>query len=206
MDISRFDEINRSLFTDSIMLSLYYTPITENDESCTSLEYDLFPSLCTTFKDTIDFVEPGDIHDDIVFDQYLRSPSPSPRPLLSADDASSELSRGALINAECYQRGSREEPSREPFRELSEVEFRSPGPEHAPEKQEAGYQENISHLNSGLRIRLRVRQPKTKLRLKLPATRQAGMKKRREGRQRRERTALDGGRERMESRAREQRE
>ena len=80
-----------------------------------------------------------------------------------------------------------------PFRELSRVESRSPDPKHAPEKQEAGYQEDISDLNSGPRIRLRVSQPKITLRLKLPATRQAGMKKNRGGKTKTERKGTRRG-------------
>ena len=167
--------------TDSIMHSPHYTPSTE-DESCTDLECDLFPSQCTILGDTIDPVVPRDFNDDIMFDQYLRSPSPSPSPSpstpLSADDADSELTGVTLINTERYQRGGSEEPSRESSRELARVDSRSRGPEHAPEKQEAGYQEEISHLNSGPRIRLRVNRPRITLRLTLLATRQAGVKER----------------------------
>src|SRR5271169_4020174 len=118
----------------------------------------------------IDPVVPADL-DDVMFDQYLRSPTSSPSPTLSADDAASELSGATLIDTERDQHNGSEEP----FKELSRVESRSPGPEHETEKQEAGYQEDIRHLNSGPRIRLRVSRPQITLRLKLPATRQDGM-------------------------------
>ena len=135
------------------------------------------PSQCTSLSDTIGPVVLGDVDDDIMLDQYLCSPLPSPSALFSADNAASELSGSTLVNTEHYQRVRSEEPPREPFRELSRVEPLSPDPEHAPEKQEVGYQENISYLNSGPYIRLRVSQPQITLRLKLPVTRQDGMKK-----------------------------
>jgi hypothetical protein len=63
--------------------------------------------------------EPEEDHDDTLFDQYLRSPSPSPPP--SPDDAASELSGVTLIDAERHQsRGSLE---------LCTETLKSPAPE-----------------------------------------------------------------------------
>lgn len=102
------------------MLSPHYTPSTEDDESYASLECDLFPSQCTPLGDMINPVEPGHVHDEIVFDQYLCSPSPSPSlsPPLPPEDAASEWSGATLIGAVHDQyTGSVE---------LSRVESRSP--------------------------------------------------------------------------------
>jgi len=164
--------------TDSVVLSPHYVPSTEGDESCVGPECHLFPSQCTTLSDVVDPVELRDVYDDILFDQYLRSPSPSPppSPLPSPDDAASELSGVTLINTVCCQRTGGEKPCKEPFKEPSRVEYRSPGPEHASENQEARCQEDIGHLNNNPHIRLRVSRPRITLRLTLPATGQVGMK------------------------------
>ena len=86
------------------MLSPRDTPSIENDESNADLECDLFLSQRTTL-DTIDIALPGDSDDDIVFDQYLLSPSPSPSriPAPSPNDYASELSGAALIQSGCDQ-------------------------------------------------------------------------------------------------------
>lgn len=76
-----------------------YTLSIEDSDKCTDLNSDLFPSRCTTPNDTIDSFEPGDVNDDIIFDQYLRSPSPSPSLTPSPDDTASELSGATLFDA-----------------------------------------------------------------------------------------------------------
>lgn len=162
------------------MLCPHYTLSTEDDESCAGLECDLFPSQRTTLGDRIGPVEPGDVHEDIVLEQYLRLPSLSPPPGPSKDNAVSELSGVALIKTECYPRGDHEEPFKEPPGKLSRVEYRSPSPEHATEKHEVGYHEAIGTLNYSPPIRLQVNQPQVMLRLKLSATSQAGKEKKKE--------------------------
>ncbi len=153
------------------MLSPYCTLSTEDDESCAGLKCDFFPSHCTTLGDTTEPPEPAHVHDDIVFDQYLRSPSPSPSlsPSLSPDDAASKWSGATLIDA-VHDQSTRSVES-------SKVETRSPVLEHSSEDHKARHQEHVSHLNTGSRIRLQVNQPKITLHLKLPAPRQGGMKK-----------------------------
>jgi hypothetical protein len=95
-------------------------------DKCTDLDCDLFPSRCTTFNDTIDSLELRDVNDDIIFDQYLRSLSPSPSPTPSPDDTASELSGATLFDA-----------GRDPSRgrpELYTETLKSPAPEITPER------------------------------------------------------------------------
>ena len=176
LDEAFSDDRSAYRVTDSVMLVPHYTLSIEDDESCAGLECDLFPSQCATLSDAIDPIVPADL-DDVMFDHYLRSPTSSPSPILLTDNVASELSGATLIDSERDKRSGSEEP----LKELSRVEPRSPGPEHETEKQEAGYQEDIMHLNSGPRIRLRVSRPQITLRLKLPATRQDGMRANRRG-------------------------
>lgn len=121
--------------TDSVMLSPYCALSTEGDESCAGLECDFFPSHCTTLGDTTEPPEPAHVHDDIVFDQYLRSPSPSPSlsPSLSPDDAASKWSGATLIDA-VHDQSTRSVES-------SKVETRSPVVEHSSEDHKARHQE-----------------------------------------------------------------
>jgi hypothetical protein len=74
----------------------------ENDDKCIDLECGPFPSYCKTPNETICSLEPADFDDgsnlDILFDQYLRSPSLSPPPL--PNGTASELSGATLIDVE----------------------------------------------------------------------------------------------------------
>ena len=123
------------------MLSPHCSLSIEDDESCAGLECDLFPSGCVTLGDTIDPIMLVDI-DNIMFDQYLRSPasSPSPSPTPSADDGARAWSGATLIDTGRGQHSGREEP----FKELSRVAS------HETEKQEAGYQEDSMFLRTAL--------------------------------------------------------
>jgi hypothetical protein len=153
--------------TDSIMLSPLYILSIEDSDKCTDLDCDLFPSRYTTPNDTIDSLEPRDVDDDTMFDQYLRSPSPSPPP--SLDRAASELSGATLIDT-----------GRDPSRgspELYTETLRSSALEMAPEIEMARDQDNPCRTANGPRIQLRISQPKITIRLKLRDTSQYGMKK-----------------------------
>ena len=123
--------------TNSIVLSPPYLLSIEDDDQC-----DLFPSNCTNPYGTIDSPEPEDNHNDTLFDQYLRSPSPSP--LLSPDDSASELSGVTLIDAECHQSRGRQETLK-----ISALEGMS-------ETKVARNQEYPCHVTNGPRVWLRV--------------------------------------------------
>jgi hypothetical protein len=62
----------------------------------------------------INSLKPENGDDNTLFDQYLRSPSPTPPP----HSASSELSGGTLVDVECMSRGSAE-PHTEPTGSLA---------------------------------------------------------------------------------------
>ncbi|KIW99701.1 uncharacterized protein Z518_11114 [Rhinocladiella mackenziei CBS 650.93] len=79
----------------------------EDDDKCTDLKCDPFPRHCVTSIETIHSLESADCNDnsnlDVIFDQYLRSPSLSPPPSppgSSEDGATSESSGATLIHAE----------------------------------------------------------------------------------------------------------
>jgi hypothetical protein len=111
----------------------------------------------TTPNETTYSPKPADFDDssnlDPLFDQYLRSPSPSPPP--SPDDGASELSGATLIDAE-------RDESR-----ITQQYKESLALEDAPEGQVARDQVGPCRVANGTRIRLRVSQPKIMLRLKL---------------------------------------
>lgn len=154
--------------TNSIVLSPPYLLSIEDDDQCTDLECDLFPPNCTNPHGTIDSPEPEDNHNDTLFDQYLRSPSPSPP--LSPDDSASELSGVTLIDAERHQsRGSLE---------LYTETLESPAPEGVSETEVARNQEDPCLVTNGPRVRLRVCQPKITLRLRVQDTSRPGRTKR----------------------------
>ena len=149
------------------------TPLNLDDDNSTDLDGDRFPSYCTP-NEVIHLRDSPNVDDDpdldVMFDQYLRSPSLSPT--LSPDDAASDLSGATIIGAERDQNTSSAVLSREPSRTKS----RSPVPKHIPQRQQAGHQEDMGQLKNGLRIRSRVSQPRIMLRLKLPAGVRADMK------------------------------
>jgi hypothetical protein len=73
----------------------------------------LLPSDCTDHL-AINSLKPENGDDNTLFDQYLRSPSPTP----PTHSASSELSGGTLVDVECMSRGSAE-PHTEPTGSLA---------------------------------------------------------------------------------------
>lgn len=163
--------------TDSVVRSPPYLPSIEDADQCTDLECDLFPSNCTTPHDKIDSPESEDDHDDTLFDQYLRSPSPLPPP--SPDDAASDLSRVTLIDTERHQsRGSLE---------LYTETLTSLTPEDVSETEVARDQEDPCRVSNGPRVRLRVSQPEITLRLKVQDTSQPGRNKRKATKREKER-------------------
>lgn len=125
---------------------------TGDGDKCTDLDCDLFPSHCATTHGAIGSLDPGDVGDDAMFDQYLCSPSPSPSPTPSPDDTTSELSGSTLFDA-----------GRDPshgFPELYTETPRSTAPEISPESEIARDQDDPCHSANGTCIRLRVRRPK----------------------------------------------
>ncbi|KAK5203076.1 hypothetical protein LTR47_011194 [Exophiala xenobiotica] len=158
---------------ESVMISPGPALSTENDDKCDALECDLFLSHCTSLNDTIESVEQRDVDDDIVFDQYLRSPSPSLPPTPSLDDPASESSGATLINAG----GDLSRGSPELYAEI----FRGLSPVVTPEGEMARDHADPGRIANGPCIRLRISQPKITLRLKLQGTGQHGKKKRRTG-------------------------
>jgi hypothetical protein len=157
---------------ESIMLSPPAPISIQNDDKSINLECRPFPSYYQTPNETICSLNPADFDDDsnldILFDQYLRSPSLSPPP--SSDGAASELSGATLIDVERdHSRGSTG-----PYMET----LGSLAPEDELESKAARGQ-GICHLRNGPRIRLRVSQPKITLRFKFHDTCQSEKKKRR---------------------------
>lgn len=147
-------------FTDSVTLSPPYLP---------STECDLFPFGWTPPHDSIDPPGPENNLDDTLFDQFLRLPSPSPSPPPSPDDAASELSGVTLLDAE--RRQSCGSPA------LLTETLKSPAPEDALEAEGAQDQKDTCRVGSGPRVRLRVKQPKITLHLKVQDTSQLGKNK-----------------------------
>ena len=89
------------------MLSPPSTSIDDDDDGYDDVECELFPSYCTTVHETIAPLKPEDVDNDMLFDQYLRSPSPSPPS--SPDATSGELSGVTLVETTRDQpRGGRE--------------------------------------------------------------------------------------------------
>lgn len=163
---------------ESVMISPGLALSTENDDKCDDLECDLFLSHCTTLNDTIESVEQREVDDDIVFDQYLRSPAPSLPPTPSLDDTASESSGAMLINAgRDLSRGSPE---------LYAETLRSLSPVVTPEGEMARDHADPGRIANGPCIRLRISQPKITLRLKLQGTSQHGKKKRKAGKRKTE--------------------
>jgi hypothetical protein len=156
---------------ESIMLSPPAPISIEDDDKCIGLEYGLFPSYCKTPNETICSLEPADFDDgsnlDILFDQYLRSPSLSPPP--SPDGTASELSGATLIDVERDRSRGDTEPHMETSRSLV------PGDEL---ESEVARGQGACRIRNGPRIRLRVSQPKITLRLKFQDTSQSEKKKR----------------------------
>lgn len=160
LDENLSDDHTACNVTDSVMLS---------PPNLASIECDLFPFGYTTAHDSIDPHEPENDHDDTLFDQYLRLPSPSPSPPPSSDDAASELSGTTLLNAESHQ--SHGSP------QLHMKTLKSPALEDVSEAKIARDQEDPCRVSNGSRIRLRVNQPKITLRLKVQNTSQPGRNK-----------------------------
>ena len=175
-----------------------FAPISLNlhdDDICTDLKGGSISSYRTTPNEVIypySLNDGGDASDlDLIFDQYLRSPSlsPSPSPSSSFRDIASELSGVTLIEPKHNDGASSVELSKKPSR----TEFCPRFLEHAPEKQPAERQADPDHPKSGPCIRLRVSRPRITLRLKLPTTSIAGAKeKRRENGQTIKRAAQRG--------------
>lgn len=156
---------------ESIMLSPPAPISIGNDDKCIDLECGPFPSYCTTPNETVCLLEPADFDDgsnlDILFDQYLRSPSLSPPP--SPDGAASEISGATLIDVERDRSRDNTEPYMETLGSLaSEDELAS----------EVARGQGACRIRNGPRIRLRVSQPKITLRLKFQDTSQSERKRR----------------------------
>jgi hypothetical protein len=181
--------------TDSVMLSHPYLPSIEDDDKCTDLDCDLFPSNCTKPHDTIDSPEPEDDHDDTLFDRYLCSPSPLPPS--SPDDAASEWSGLTLIDAERHQpRGSLE---------LYTETLKSPAREGVLETEEARDHEDPGRACNGPLIRLRVSQPKIMLRLKVRDTSQPGRNKSKGMKREKAKKGIKGRKQKNRSKGEEER-
>ena len=135
----------------------------ENNDKYINLEYGPFPSYNTNPNKTISSLELADFDDslnlDILFNQYLRSPSLSPRPSLppSPDGAASEISGATLINVERGRSRGNTEPYKATSGNLS--------PKDKLES-EVTRGQGACRTRNGPRIRLRVSQPKITLRLK----------------------------------------
>ncbi len=99
----------------------------EDDDNCTNLKCGPFPSYCTIPNEPIYSLEPDHFDDgsdlDTLFDQFLRSSSPS----LSPDDATSELSGATMIDT---KRGQ----SRDSAESYTET-LKSPFPEDVSERE-----------------------------------------------------------------------
>ncbi|KAK5202213.1 hypothetical protein LTR41_012043, partial [Exophiala xenobiotica] len=170
---------------ESVMISPGPALSTENDDKCDDLGCHLFLSHCTTHNDTIESVEQRDVDDDIVFDQYLRSPSPSLPPTPSLDDTVCESSGATLINAgRDLSRGSPELYS-ETLSSLSLVV--------TPEGEMARDHADPGRIANGPCIRLRISLPKITLRRKLQGTGQQNERKEDREKEDRERGRREGG-------------
>lgn len=139
----------------------------DDDDDSTDLEGDQISSCCTTVDSLISSHKSAETEDntdwDIMFDQYLRSPSLSPVP--SPHDTASQLSGATLIEAKRNRRAGIADLSMD----TSGLELVGPIPEPLPEKPQFEDQQDKGHRKSGPRLRLRVSQPRITLRLKLPA-------------------------------------
>jgi hypothetical protein len=170
IDEDSSDDHTAQSAVESIMLSPPAPMSIENDDKYINLECGPFPSYCTTPNKTICSLEPADFDDgsnlDILFDQYLRSPSLSPPP--SPSGAASELSGDTLIDVE----RDRSRGNTEPYTET----FGGQALEDALEG-EVAQDQDACRIGNGPRIRLRVSQPKITLRLKLQETSQTGKKR-----------------------------
>lgn len=155
---------------DSATLLPSYSPGHEGGDQCSLLGRNLFPSYDPTPHDTIVSLEPEDAEDhrsdddDILFNQYLHSPSPSPFP--SPDDAASTMSAATLVDVGRAQSHNGTELDAE----RPEIQIQ----EDTTKTRATRDQEDTGHVQSGLRVRLRVSQPKITLRLRLQATSQPG--------------------------------
>lgn len=105
---------------------------------------------------------------DALFDQYIRSPSPSVSPPTSPNDTASELSGATLINGE-HSRPLSASPDADPFK--------SPHPEEISTIEVARFTKAPGHKRSIPHIRLLVSRPKITLRLRLPGKSEIGTKK-----------------------------
>lgn len=109
---------------------------------------------------------PGDVDNDsgldMLFDQFLRSPSPD---LLSPDDTGNELGGTTLVNGGHNQSHAGTQP------------LKSPATENLTEGKAALCQEGVCYTTNVPRIRLRVNKPRITLNFKLPQTGQHGGKK-----------------------------
>jgi hypothetical protein len=147
---------------NSIPLFSAYPPIKESGDPCSHLGRELFPFYGTNPDHTDASLKPEDTDDhrsgdaDVLFNQYLRSPSPSPP--LSPDGAASQISGTTLADI-----GRTQSHSGEPDAGGSE----SPIEEDTTETRATPDQEDTGHVQSGLYIRLRVSQPRITLRLRL---------------------------------------
>ena len=156
---------------NSVMFSPPYSLSIENDDKCTDFDGNLFPSYCTIPNDKIDSFETEDVNDDTLFDQYLRSPSPSLSPTPSVDDAASELSGATLIDAGRDQSCG----SLDVYTDTETL--KSPPPDDPLESEVTQDREDRCRPSNGSRIHLRVTPPKITLRFKIQNVSQSGKKK-----------------------------
>lgn len=133
----------------SAILSDPYLSGTESDKTLIEDEYNLTAPRCASPDSTGWAPVPDDDGDEILFSQYLRSPSPSPAS--SPEDASSESS--AITSVKCPPRQTCGSPRLSSATAASVVREES-----------ATREGETCHVRTVPRIRLRVSQPKITLR------------------------------------------
>lgn len=136
----------------------------EDDRVPPTFERDLYQSGCIVPHDHVDSLVLTQLDDggdtDAIFRQYLRSPSSSPSLSVSPDHAGSGSSCGTPVHS-----------PHGPYHDISQLDVDSlyvPTREHSPASQVAEDATNSPRLSNGIRIHLRVSQPKLTLRLRLP--------------------------------------
>ena len=153
------DQSTRNV-VDAAMFPPHFSPSIEErtDTECRSL-----PIYCTDPQQDTDAPKSEDGDCDTLFDQYLRSPSPSPplRSATSPDDASSQLSGITLADAGCVEPWESVRPRTASLESAASLAI---GEDMAPATQG---REDVARVSGRHRIQLRVSQPRITLRLKL---------------------------------------
>ena len=153
--------------TASVALSPPSPLRVEDDRFPSNFERGLHQWGCVVSHDHTDSLSPNRLDDgddpDAIFRLYLRSPSSSPQPSASLDGGESELSGVTLVNGHHDQ-------SHDQSHDSSQLDVHSlciPTQEYSPGSQVTRDSKDTSQVRNGLRIHLKVCQPKITLRLRL---------------------------------------